>query len=92
MIFEKVNIAYQGNSFSSLAVLSLCGHGHLFFVNLPISLSQLWSVRNRPQILFLILNELKRINFYSPRNHQKPIDFLTISGRIELIRLINEFH
>ena len=62
MVFEKVNIAYQGNSFSSLAVLSLCGRGHLFFVNLPISLSQLWSVRNRPQILVLILNELKPIN------------------------------
>ena len=36
-------------------------------------------------ILLLILNEFKRINFYSPQNHQKCSGFLMILRGIELI-------
>ena len=44
-----------------------------------------WSgLRDRHQILFLMLSKLQFTNFYFPWNHNKLIGFLMISGGIEV--------
>ena len=42
-------------------------------------------ILDRLQVSLLILSEFKRINLYSPRNHEKSISFLMISGGVEVI-------